>query len=429
MTRTRSLRASFSRALVLAAMTLGALISPAGAAPLDQRIASVVASSGVRGISSVYVWDQTTRDVIYASGPGRPVAPASTMKLLTSAAALAEFGPEHTFDTKVALTGFATGGVWNGNVWLIGGGDPSLSTAGFARDNYGGAGSNIAALVAPLRARGITSVTGRILVDDSHLDRMRYVREWPSRFRFEETGALGGLTVNQSLVGRYVGSASTRAPDIRAGDVYKDLLERSGIDVAGTTLSSTVPATAEIAGSVKSPPLRVLLQHMNRSSDNFYAEILLKDIGREAGGPSSGTTSDGRVAARAKLASLGVDMKAVTWHDGSGLAYGNRVSARVLGHVLGVGAQATWGPYWINSLARSGGQGTLHKRMRTRPYRGRVHAKTGTLNHVSALAGFSERLSGRRYGFAVVTYSSPGAHISTNAAHSLQDRIAMILVR
>ncbi|MEO6866874.1 MAG: D-alanyl-D-alanine carboxypeptidase, partial [Gaiellales bacterium] len=80
--------------------------------------------------------------------------------------------------------------------------------------------------------------------------------------------------------------------------------------------------------------------------------------------------------------------------------------------------------------ARSGTYGTLRRRMTRFPYRGRVQAKTGTLRHVSALAGFSERsATGRRYGFAVVTSQPRGAPISYTAARSLQDRIAMVLVR
>lgn len=419
-------------ALVATGVALLATAAPAAsAASLGDRVGIAVRQSAVRGSSSVYVWDQSTRDVIYSSTPGRPVAPASTMKLLTSAAALAQLGPDHRFETKVALDGHQAGNRWIGDVWLIGGGDPSLSTYGFLRDNYGGRGSNLATLVAPLRARGIEGVTGRIMVDDDRFDQLRWVPEWKPAFRFDETGALGALTVNQSLVGRYVGSRSAHEPDLRAGQVFRDLLKRQGVFVAGATVAGSVPADAEVAGSLSSPPLEVLLDHMNRASDNFYAEVLLKDIGVDRlGARGTGSTLDGRRAAQAVLAGLGADMSAVTWVDGSGLAYGNRVSARTLGHVLGLGAQAEWGDAWIDSLAVSGTSGTLRKRMTRLPFRGRVHAKTGTLNHVSALAGFSERAaSGHRYGFAVVTFDPSGRMVNYKAARNLQDRIAMILVR
>ena len=144
----------------------------------------------------------------------------------------------------------------------------------------------------------------------------------------------------------------------------------------------------------------------------------------------TGSTIDGRSVARAELASLGIDMSGVTWTDGSGLAYGNRVTVRSLGHVLGVGAQTPWGEQWIAGFANSGRSGTLRRRMTRRPFYGRVFAKTGTLNHASALAGFALRLgSDRRYGFAVVTSNPAGVGVSYTTAKRLQDRVAMTLVR
>ncbi|MCW2927464.1 MAG: hypothetical protein JWM86_1432 [Thermoleophilia bacterium] len=407
------------------------IVTPAATgASLEARVGTAVRQSAVGGSTSVYVWDQATRDVLYTHTPSTAVTPASTMKLLTSSAALAQLGPDHRFETKVALDGHQAGNRWIGDVWLIGGGDPSLSTYGFLRDNYGGRGANLASLVAPLRTRGIEGVTGRIMVDDDLFDEQRWVEGWKPAFRFEEAGALGALTVNQSLVGRYVGSDSAHAPDLRAGTVFRQLLTRQGVFVAGPTESGSVPEEAEIAGSVSSPPLEVLLEHMNRTSDNFYAETLLKQVGvARFGARGTGSTEDGRRAARSVLSAIGIDMRPVTWVDGSGLAYGNRVTARTLGHVLGVGAQAEWGGDWIDSMATSGGHGTLRRRLTRPPYRGRVHAKTGTLNHASGLAGFSDRSSGRRYGFVVLTYDAAGRRINYSAARGLQDRIAAVLVR
>jgi D-alanyl-D-alanine carboxypeptidase/D-alanyl-D-alanine-endopeptidase (penicillin-binding protein 4) len=353
------------------------------------------------------------------------------MKLLTSAAALERFGPDHRFTTRVALQGTQVGNRFLGDVWLIGGGDPSLSTFGFARDNYKGRGANLAMLVSPLRNRGIEGVTGRIMVDDDLFDEVRWVPEWKSSFRFDEAGALGALTVNQSLTGKWVGTKSSHLPDVRAGEVYRDLLRRQGIYVAGKTVSGSLPPSAELVGAVESPPLSELVSHMNTTSDNFFAEILLKDIGVDRfGARGSGSTADGRRAARAELARLGVDMSGVTWADGSGLAYQNRVTARSLGHVLGVGAQTPWGEAWIGGFANAGRSGTLRKRMTRRPYSGRVFAKTGTLLHSSALAGFAHRVgSNRRYGFAVVTSYAPGRGVPYSAARRVQDRVAMTLVR
>lgn len=432
MTRGHAHRCVRARVALLVMLT-ALLLAPtsAAAASLQARLNAAVDSSGAAGTSSVYVWDQATRRVLYSRAPGRGVTPASTMKLLTSAAALQRFGADHRFSTRLALQGTQVGNRFIGDVWLVGGGDPSLSTFGFARSNYRGRASNLAMLVTPLRKRGIEGITGRIMVDDDLLDELRWVPEWKRSFRFEEAGALGALTVNQSLVGAWVGSRSSHLPDIRAGQVYRELLRRQGIFVAGKTAPGSLPASAELAGELKSPPLSELVAHMNTTSDNFFAEILLKDIGADRfGARGTGSTADGRRAATAELRSLGVDMSGVTWSDGSGLSYANRVTTRTLGHVLGVGAQADWGEQWIAGFANAGRTGTLRNRMTRRPFFGRVYAKTGTLRHASALAGFAHRLgSNRRFGFAVVTSNASGAGVSYTRAKRLQDRVAMTLVR
>jgi D-alanyl-D-alanine carboxypeptidase/D-alanyl-D-alanine-endopeptidase (penicillin-binding protein 4) len=172
--------------LVSAIALVAALAMPAAAssATLAQRIGFVVRSSAVAGSTSVYVWDQQTRDILYTHLPERRVAPASTLKLLTGSAALAQFGPDRRFTTRVALTGHQEGRRWIGDIWLIGGGDPSLSTFGFARDNFRGQGANLASLVTPLRDRGIDGVAGRIMVDDDRFDSLRWVPSWKHSFRF-----------------------------------------------------------------------------------------------------------------------------------------------------------------------------------------------------------------------------------------------------
>jgi D-alanyl-D-alanine carboxypeptidase/D-alanyl-D-alanine-endopeptidase (penicillin-binding protein 4) len=427
--RCRGFAATSSLLAVAIVLLVGA--ASASAATLQQRLDYLVRRSSVAGISSVYVWDQESRDVLYSRAPGSARTPASTMKLLTSSAALARFGPDYRFQTRVALEGTQDGDTFTGDVWLVGGGDPSLSTFGFARDNYHGVGANLAMLVAPLRARGITRVVGSIRVDDDLFDQLRWVPEWKRSFRYEESGALGALTVNQSLLGKWVGTKSSRAPDVRAGEVFRDLLHRQGITVSEPTTTGSMPADTEVVGTLPSPPLADLLQHMLRESDNFYAETLLKDIGASRHGENArASTVDGRRAARGELEALGVNLDAVRWLDGSGLAYGNRVTARTLGHVLGMGSQADWGAQWVEAFARSGTYGTLRHRMTRRPYRGRIAAKTGTLNQASGLAGFAARSgSGHRYGFVVLTSSPSGRSISYSAARNLQDRIAMVLVR
>lgn len=424
-------------------MALAAFVAPswATAAPttsttpptgLSLRLDRVVAASGVARSTSIYVWDQETREVLYGRDPGRRVTPASTMKLLTSAAALAQWGPDHRFRTTLHATGRQDGTTWLGSIYLVGGGDPMLSTAGFSRDNYGGYGraTNIAGLVSGLRKLGIRKVSGRLVVDDDRLDAKRWVSEWPTRFRLDETGALGGLTVNQSQLGRYIGGRSATRPDLHAGKEFRAILARSGIKVTGGTVPGSAPNTAVELAGVDSPRLADIARHMNTTSDNFVAETLLKDLGATATGARGGSTVTGRRVAAGKLRDLGIDTSSLTWTDGSGLAYSNKVTARLLGQVLGLGAQADWGTDWIGGFAVAGRSGTLRRRMTTWPFRDRIRGKTGTLRHVSALAGFSDRLgTTQRYGFVVVTSNANGQQVSYPRAKQLQDRVAMALVR
>lgn len=420
----------------LVAMLATTLVLLVGAAPAAQaaslpvRLSAAVGASGVSSTTSVVAWDHSAQRIIYQHLPNRALAPASNMKLFTSAAALRGLGPEHRFTTTVALSGRQVGDVWRGDVYLVGGGDPTLSTRTFALRYLNGQGANIGMLVLPLRFRGIKAITGRLIVVEDFLDRQRYVRGWKPEFRYNEVPALGGLTVNQSYSGERLGTYSSREPAIFAGGIYRDLLRRNGITVRGDTRIGRLPSYATQAGHVLSPPLRLIVRHMNQHSDNFYAEILLKDIGRVLAGPGRGTTVNGAFAAERQLNQMGLRTTPLNWVDGSGLAYGNRVTGRLMSDLLNIGIQQRpWGVRWWESFAVSGGTGTMRGRMTTWPWRGRVRGKTGTLSHASALSGYSTRLSGRTYGFAVLTWNSSGGYVDYARARGLQDRVARILVR
>lgn len=418
--------------LITTALLVLVVSAAAGASPthaaLADRLAATLDQSSVARMTSVYVWDQRSREVLYSRAANRLMTPASTIKLLTSAAALTELGPDHRFKTRIALNGTQNGSTFKGDIWLVGGGDPSLSTFGFRRINYEGKGSNLASLILPIRSLGITKIQGSIRVDDDMFDEVRWAPTWKKSFRLEEAGALGALTVNQSSTG---GAASQRNPDIQTGEMLRTLLDRQGVSVTGSTRSGSMPKNAQIAGTISSPPLIDLVAHMTTTSDNFFAEILLKHVGVEHfKGHSDGSTSQGTRAALLALKRAGINTDDIRWKDGSGLAYSNRVTARTLGHVLGIGAQAPWGEQWIRGFANSGRAGTLRYRLTRRPYYGRIWAKTGTLRHTSALAGFTHRVkSNRRIGFVVLTYDSRGRQLDYGQAHRIQDKVAMILTR
>jgi len=415
-------------ALAVCLAVLGAAPAQASAASLEARLAKAVRESGLSGSTSVVVYDDSAQQIRFQHRQRRAVTPASNEKLYTAAAVLRGLGPEHRFQTTLALEGVQTGERFDGTVYLIGGGDPTLSTREFARRNQNGTGGNLERLTTLLGLRGISSIRGDLVVDESFLDSRRYVPSWPSRFRYDETTALGGLTVNQSYLGRFLGGRAAAQPALHAGSVFVAELAERGTTVSGVVRAGVTPAAAERIGLVESPPLEDIVAFMNRRSDNFTAEILLKDLGRVKRG--AGTTRAGGLAARQVLSELGLNLAGVTLADGSGLSSRNRTSARDIADLLNVlDSDATLAPAWMESLAVAGTSGTLKHRMRAFPYRGRVRGKTGTLRQSSALSGYATRTgTGERYGFSVVTYTG-GAQVSYFAATRLQDTIASILVR
>jgi PBP4 family serine-type D-alanyl-D-alanine carboxypeptidase len=158
---------------------------------------------------------------------------------------------------------------------------------------------------------------------------------------------------------------------------------------------------------------------MDVDSDNFIAEMLLKDIGAEVG--TGGTTAAGAAVVRRDLASAGLPLAGVRIVDGSGLSLDDRLTARFLTSLL----EAMWedpdlhAPSW-SALPVAGRTGTLEKRMQRTPARGVVRAKTGTTDRASALSGYV----GDRYVFAVVQNGRP---VSEWAARRAQDRFATAL--
>lgn len=400
--------------------------STAVATPIPARVQAAVRASGIGPSTSVVVFSQARQTVVYRSSPDRLVAPASNMKLATGVAALAALGPDHRFATTLYTRGSIVDGTLNGNLYLVGGGDPTLSTSAFSRLHFTTPSATVEQLAHLLANAGITHVSGKLVVDDSWLDRRRYVGSWQRRFRYDEATALGALTVNQSYPGNHLSGHASRRPAVQAGLRFRTALKKIGIRIDGATVPSTRPDTAVELGHVDSMPLAEIVRFMLTTSDNFTAEIVLKDLGRVAG--TAGTTKVGLAAEQAALRQLGVDVSSFHPRDGSGLAYTNRTSTRWLANLINIADQnPVFGSAFDSALAIGGKTGTLKHRFRKRPFRGHVIGKTGTLDVSSALSGWATRADGTRWGFSVVTYDPHG--INVIRARRLQNRIGEILVR
>jgi D-alanyl-D-alanine carboxypeptidase/D-alanyl-D-alanine-endopeptidase (penicillin-binding protein 4) len=393
-----------NRRLVAALIALIALAAPAATAArpaqdsqLQRRLARALHVPHVATARSAAVaLDLASGTVLFEQNPGRSMAPASNEKLPLTYAALMQLGPTYRIETDVLGQGQQDGTQWTGTLVLKGNGDPTLSRA------------DLRALAAQVKALGIRSVTGGVSGDESAYDTRRIVAGWKPSFFIDESPPLSALVVDRARVGRVV----TRTPALAA-------LRKAGIAVAGPVRTGTADAWSEPLADVSSPTLWTMLRFMDRESDNFTAEMLLKQLGLTELG--RGTSAAGAAVVTQALTDAGVPMMGVRIVDGSGLSRLDRLTANALGSLLQIAwADPTVGPALVASLPVAGVNGTLQHRLQKPPAKGNVLAKTGTTDTASSLSGY---VSGR-YAFAVVQNGHP---LSYWWARRAQDRFAQVL--
>jgi serine-type D-Ala-D-Ala carboxypeptidase/endopeptidase (penicillin-binding protein 4) len=357
------------------------------------------------GRTGAIVLDLQTGADLFAHNPQLPLRPASNEKLATTFAALTALGPSFRIDTDVLGDGQQSGATWQGNLVLKGYGDPALS---FAQLN---------ALARQVAADGVTHVSGRILGDESWFDARRTGLGWKPEFYLHESPALSALIVNRGWTGRY----ETRLPALMAAQTFRRDLRHAGVTVHGGAAVGVASEQAVQLGEVESAPVAALVRHMDVYSDNFYAEMLLKEVGAVQG--SGGSAAAGIAVERSLLAAAGVSLAGVRMVDGSGLSLLDRWTPAGLATLL----RTMWQdgdlhPFLVPALPVAGETGTLEHRMRKAPARGLVRAKTGTTDNSSALSGFV----GDRYAFSILENGSP---VHTLSAERSQDRFAQVLAR
>ena len=324
--------------------------------------------------------------------------PASNMKLVTAAAALDLLDAEARFTTAVLTDGAPTdGSVVRGNLYLVGGGDPMLSTQAYIDQLPNGAPpfTDIAALADQIAAAGVREVTGSVVGDESRYDTARSVPAWPERFIEQgQVAPLSALLVND---GWRIGVGAVDQPAVHAAEVLTDLLEDRGVEVDGPPRTGVAPEGAAPLTELTSLTVAELVAQALRFSDNTTTELLVKEIGRQVGG--GGSTEAGLVAIRDWLADSGLPTEGVGFDDGSGLSDNDRLRCDLLAELL-----VDQGPDGVISegLARPGEPGTLDDRLTGEALRDRVRAKTGTLRSVTALSGWLTTIPGAELAFSYV---------------------------
>ena len=346
--------------------------------------------------TSAIVVDLNTGQTLFSQAPNTGRLPASVEKLYTTSTALLRLGPNATFTTSILGTGSRDpDGVWDGNLYLRGGGDPTFGSVGFDQSWYGtGTGTTMRTLIGNLlRATGITAVNGRIVGDESFWDSRRGTPATGFGRNSEVEGELSALAYDRGFTNTQ-GTAFQIHPALYAAQQFEGGLKAFRVKVAGVPVSAgRTPASATVLASAQSPPLSTLIQLTNTPSDNYLAESLLKDIGARLGG--AGTTAAGAAVVRAEMLSkFAINPRL---NDGSGLSRYDRTTPMQVVTVLK--AMATNAAF-VNSLALMGESGTLQTEALGTIAAGDCRGKTGTLHDVANLAGYCVGKDGHTLAFA-----------------------------
>ena len=419
--------ASHPAALSDASTTSTSSAVPAVDGPVEQPVAEAGATPSLRAALDS-VWGQTPAGclsvtssgrVLYEANAAQAVAPASAIKVLTATAALDILGPGTVLTTTVRSTPPDSAGRVAGDLWIVGGGDPLLGTAAWAQaTERSDAFTSMETLADDVVARGVTSIAGRVVGDESRYDTLRYVESWPDRLIEDgEAGPLSALTANGGFREWGHPGVPFEDPPLAAADLFAQLLSQRGVRIDGGVAGGAAPSDVRQLASVTSAPVGDLVRRMLRESENGVAELLVKEVGlRHAG---VGTTAAGVRGVVASLERRGLPIGGSTIADGSGLSDADRVSCRLLTSVV-----ATAVDDLIDGLPLAGRDGTLERRFVGTPVAGRLRAKTGSLDGVAALTGRVRTETGNSLSFTYIVNGLP----RHDSGRQLQDALATALV-
>lgn len=395
-------------AAILASTCLAAAAPGAAAtradAPLGTRLAKALRVPHVSPArSAALAIDLASGRPLFSHNESLALAPASNEKLAVTYAVLTALGPGYRLQTRVDEDGDRDGTTLHGDLYLVGGGDPTLARA------------DLTALARAIRKAGIVTVDGRVLGDESLFDTARVVAGWKTSFYIDESPPLSALVVDRAT---YLGHV-TQDPALAAALLLRDALRRAGVHVLGQVGVAKSPPDALSVASVHSATLARIVEEMDLESDNFMAEMLLKQLGLLQS--TRGTSAAGAQTVMRLLGADGIPLDGVRIVDGSGLSQLDRLTADALVAIV----STMWNdpqlkPVLLRALPLAGVSGTLQSRMRTPPLRGNVRAKTGTTSEASALTGFVRD----RFAFAILQNGHP---LSYWWARVAQDRFARVL--
>lgn len=424
-------------------------------------------------------------EIIYANLGDTRVRPASVMKLLTGATALEKLGTDYSFKTELYTDGAIADGVLQGDIYLRGQGDPTITKI------------ELDSFAASLKEKGIHTISGHIYGDDTWYDDIRLSQDlnWSDELHYTgtqisaltfspnedydagtvivevypaakvgEPGNIGMVPKNDYMqivnqvqtvskkgdkhitVERVHGSntvvvsgtipvgakkdrtwAAVWEPTDYAVHLFKKAIEAQGIKFSEVNQvgRKAVPDSASLVTEKKSMSLKDLFTPFMKLSNNGHGEVLVKEVGQAVG--SEGSWDQGLLEMGRTLGEMGVNMETMLLRDGSGMSHKTLVTANEVTKLLYVAREKPWYPTFLNSLPVAGNEerfvgGTLRYRMKGTAAAGNVKAKTGTLNGVTSLAGYVETKGGEELIFTMIINN----HLD-DTAYELLDQIAVML--
>lgn len=442
----------FVFALVISFL-LSLIAAPASAGELPAAVRAVLDKAGIPHESiGIFVQDVDENAPMVEYNADEAKNPASVMKLVTTAAALHALGPNYRWHTAAYAGGPLNGERLEGDLILKGFGDPLLDTEAFwtflrrlrergLRHVNGDLAIDESYFKLEVKDRGafdgrpyrVYNVQPAALLVNFHVYRFRFR---PDRYRGKVVvstdppsatvaiqnrlkltngrchGHKYGVRIKvleglpQDTV-RFTGKYPVRcgahsmlrtvsSQESYIYGVFKALWKDLGGEIAGGVRADVVPDSARRLFRFRSRPLADIIRPMNKFSNNVMTRNLFLTLGAERHG-APGSVSKGRVAVREWLQSIGVDPGGLVIENGSGLSRTAKASARLLGEMLLEVYQSPYMPEFISSLPLAAIDGTMRKRFRNGPMAGRMHVKTGLIDHVRSLGGYMLNRNGRTF--------------------------------
>ena len=411
---------------------------------VDININSMMSDPVLRNASWGFViYDPKTKKVVSSYNENTPLVPASTTKLLTTETAISLLGEKFRWITQLEYSGTVNlDGTLQGNLYVVGSGDPSLGT------NKAGAASYkdiVSDFVLAMAEKGIKKVSGDIIIQTG-VFKVNKSQTLPENIVWLENGNYYlpvGSTLqispsNEKLIAKqsnpfaesknfyYISpyikqmvyadkfegmGLTTKVPDAPAylANVLRATLIKSGIPVVGKVvpkLTDLNPKKRELITSYQSPSLTDILIYTNQHSDNGLAEAFLRTVGFQKNGDQ--TLESGRAAVISHLNSIGFDTSGLNYMDGSGLSRSNLVTPIAQVKFLTGLMNEKFYKSYFDSLPIGGQTGTLKKMFNGEGY-GQIFAKTGTLNKVKTLAGYMKTNSGKTLVFSLLINNYAGS--------------------